>query len=260
MAGGILEIPAQNPIWLRLQSNRGYQALKRRADAGDPQAQYDVQTLEEHARSGAPMNTADASPAPAPSRGTGTATARKPLPAAEQQNAAQIAATVKELSALRDTMKKIGPDAWNRSGGQSRPIGGVETAGAPTRWWQLEGRKLGMTTNNPDDLDRMIGQLITLKGQTEGALMKSAGTRNYQFVKDVHGHLPMPAGDYKTNMENFDYLLSPHGPYQQMLTQMGVPSVPVGASGPSSFPTPSASATPDPVAAEIEKAKAEHSF
>jgi len=235
MPDNTLEIPAQPD--------------KVRAMMADPQFQTFMKLAPDRARamldaartgqSLPPMSTS------APSRASmpGTFNMRKPPSAAEMQQIAQIRATVNELQSLRNTMKGIGPDRWNRSGSTSRTIGGVETAGAPTRWWQVEGRKLGMSSPSDEEVNRAIGKLITLQGQTEAALMKSAGSRNYQFVKDVKGHLPMPAGDYQTNMENFDYLLSPSGPYQQMLTQMGAPGNAPGGDDSSAAPAAKSSAS-----------------
>jgi hypothetical protein len=190
-------------------------------------------------------------------RSAGTASMQKPLGATEQQQLASLRAALDQLTALRGRLQTMGPERWNRAGGTSRSIGGVETAGAPTRQWQRFARAHGMSLAGNDDpetaeLNRMIGQITTAHATATSALMKSAGTRNYQFAQDVQGHLPDPAADYTTNMTNLDYLLSDKGPYQSMIRGMGVQAHSI----PSAVATPSASGTsgtPDPVADLMRK-------
>jgi hypothetical protein len=157
-----------------------------------------------------------------------------------------IRSTLDQLVDLRKKLNALGAEKWNRADGTSRPILGVETAGAPTRYAQAVGRHWGMSLANPGDqdiaaLNKLMGEVITEQGQTVAALMKQSGTRNYQFAKDVKGHLPDPKGDFQTNMDNLDFLLSPKGPYQTWLKEAGVTptDIPPLAS-PSATPTPGA--------------------
>ena len=195
--------------------------------------------------------------------------ARKPLGAAEQKQLAQLQAAYNQLSSLRDQFKQIDPQTWDRSGGQSRPFMGVETAGMPTRMVQkyLRGHGASLVGAQTDpkikQLNDLIGATITQHGQATAALMQSSGTRNYKFAEDAAGHLPMAEGDYATNMGNLNYLLSDKGPYKNMMREIqngtgNLPYTPDSAS-PMATPAPMGMATPmatpsaDPVAAALAK-------
>jgi len=150
--------------------------------------------------------------------------ARRPLSPTEAQNLASLDATYKQLNALRNQLQKIGPDRWNRANGRSRVILGVETAGAPTRYAQKYGRELGMpvASGDPDvaQLNDALGNLITQNAQATAALLKTAGTRNFQFATQARGHMPDAAYSYEVNMSNLNNLLSADGPYINMMNDI----------------------------------------
>jgi hypothetical protein len=236
-----LEI-GQNPTAVKLRgllSDPDYQELAK-IDPAKAQAVY--RSVASGGGGAAPTNAVGVSTAMS---GPRTATFRKQLSAAEQMQVAGIRSTQQQLIDLRQKLQALGADKWNRAGGASRPIMGVETAGAPTRFAQAWGRRHGMSIAGGGDpdigaLNKLMGQITTAQGQTEASLMKAAGTRNFQFIDKVRGHLPDPVADFQTNMDNVNFLLGDTGPYQTWLSGAGVsaPTIPPLAATPTATPTP----------------------
>jgi hypothetical protein len=248
MPNNALEI-APNPI-----------AVKLRTLMSDPRF-HNLDPAEQQRVYKAISTGAPRSPA-APSTRSGGTGARRPLNAAQVAALNQLNATVAQLDTLQNRLKAIGPERWNRAGGRSRPIGGLETAGAPTRMYQAWGRRHGMSlagsADDPeiDEMNRMMGRVTTAQAVSEAALLKSAGSRNYTFVTDVSGHLPNPEDDYTVIMDNLDLLRSDEGPYKSSIREiMGMGAQPSAAGAgilpgvPGSPRDPTGAPLPPPTAA-----------
>ena len=266
-SGAVRPVMADNNA---LEINQNPNAQKLRAIMADPRWQRitDAQRSQiiNSLSTGKPIQLAQAKVSTPTTMGG--ATARGKMSPAEAAQLAQLQSTVEQLQALRKQFQQIDPDTWNRSGGTSRVIGGVQTAGAPHRLWQKFARAHGMSLADSSDpkiqqLNTLIGNAITQHAQATAALMKSAGTRNYQFANEAQGHLPDAAADYQTNMTNLNNLLAPDGPYARMIDNLknGTGSLPMdttnlnmkGTPAPMGMATPMATPTADPVAAALAK-------
>ena len=168
---GTLEI-ASNPAvqqYRQLLSDPEFQQMR----TTEPAKYRQLLAQARAAASGRPLASGPAMSTPATSMGPNTF--RRPLPATEQQTAAGIASTMRQMAALRQRLQAFGADKWNRAGGESRQIGGVETAGAPTRYWDKWARAHGMVVGGSDpdtqELNTLMGQAITQHSTSTAALI-----------------------------------------------------------------------------------------
>lgn len=153
--------------------------------------------------------------APSIAGGPATFKNRRPLTATEKQTLESIKNIKSQLIDLRARMQKYGQQKW-------------DSENTPERWKNYLSRKYLATSSEPykpgdvDDRDKLMSTLINVEANAKAALAHSAGTRAYSYVQDSGGHIPRAPGDYKFNMDNIDYLLSEHGPYNGFISAVGL--------------------------------------